>query len=376
MALSVQTTPVKPAHKIHTAEEALRLFRPERPVRPKRPGELGIRLFSYIITQRLKGRRRFPLVTMLEPLEACNLTCEGCGRIREYELILHRMLTLEECLQAVEASGAPIVSIAGGEPTMYPHLPELLAELVRRKYFVFCCTNGLLLEKVMQKVSPSKYLCWVLHLDGMEEQHDRSVARRGVWRIAMRAAKIALERGYRVCSNTTLFKGSNAEDLYELFETITQMGFEGIMLSAGYDFQMVPNQEVFLKRQESIEVFRRILAPDKVRRYRFYNNPLYLSFLRGERWYQCTAWSNPTYTILGWRKPCYPLADGHTQNVNELFSDALWERYGVGKDPRCANCMMHCGFESATIFAALKRPGDLVAMVKGILVNRSGIGAS
>lgn len=376
MSTVVKTTPAKPTPKINTAEEALRLFRPERPVRPKRPSELGTRLFSYIIAQRLKGRKRFPLVTMLEPLEACNLTCEGCGRIREYEPVLHRMLTLEECLQAVEASGAPIVSIAGGEPTMYPHLPELLAELVRRKYFVFCCTNGLLLEKVMQKVPPSQYLCWVIHLDGMEEQHDRSVARKGVWRVAMRASKRALEMGYRVCSNTTIFKGSPVEDLHQLFETVTQMGFEGIMLSAGYDFQMVPNQEVFLKRQESIEVFRRILAPDKVKRYRFYNNPLYLEFLRGERRYQCTAWSNPTYTIMGWRKPCYPLADSHTQDVRELFSESLWEKYGVGRDPRCANCMMHCGFESATIFGALRNPRDLVAMVRGILVNRSGIGAS
>ncbi|MFN3973748.1 MAG: radical SAM protein, partial [Dehalococcoidia bacterium] len=188
MATTARAAPAKPLPKLNTAAEALRLFRPEHPVRPKRPAQLGIRLFSYIIAQRMKGRRRFPLVTMLEPLEACNLTCEGCGRIREYEPVLHRMLTLEECLQAVEASGAPIVSIAGGEPTMYPHLPELLAELVRRKYFVFCCTNGILLEKVMQKVPPSKYLCWVIHLDGMEEQHDRSVARKGVWRVAMRAS--------------------------------------------------------------------------------------------------------------------------------------------------------------------------------------------
>jgi hopanoid biosynthesis associated radical SAM protein HpnH len=371
-------TPVrlKAPPPIATAEEALRLFRPERPVRPRRPAGMGVRLFTYILAQRLKGRKRFPLVTMLEPLEACNLTCEGCGRIREYEPVLHRMLTLEECLRAVEAAGAPIVSIAGGEPTIYPPLPHLLTELVRRKYYVFCCTNGLLLEKLLEKVPPSPYLCWVIHLDGMEELHDFFVARRGVWRTAMRAAKRALERGYRVCSNTTIFKGSRAEDLYELFETVTQMGFEGIMLSAGYDFQAVPNQDVFLKRRESIEVFRNLLAPERLRRYRFYNNPLYLAFLRGERSYQCTAWSNPTYTILGWRKPCYLLADTHASDVRELFSDDLWERYGVGKDPRCANCMMHCGFESATIFGALRRPGDMARMVLGILQNRSGLGAS
>ncbi|MBI4233681.1 MAG: adenosyl-hopene transferase HpnH [Chloroflexi bacterium] len=343
---------------------------------PKRPLGLGLRLFLYIARQKLRGRKRFPLVTMLEPLEACNLTCEGCGRIREYEPVIHRMLTLEECLKAVEDSGAPIVSIAGGEPTMYPQLPQLINELVRRKYFVYCCTNGILMERMLKKVPRSKYLCWVIHLDGMEEKHDISVARKGVWKVAMHAATAAIEQGYRVCSNATIFKGCDVEDLHQVFQLCTDMGFEGIMLSAGYDYQIVPNQDVFLKRQESIEYFKVLLADDKVQRHRFYNNPLYLDFLRGRRHYQCTAYSNPTYTIMGWRKPCYPLADGHTQNVNELFEEGLWERYGVGKDPRCANCMMHCGFESATIFGALRNPKDMLAMAKGVLLQKSGVGAS
>ena len=375
MTITTQAPPAR--ERIATAEEALKLFRPEMKGKPaRRPWELGVRLFTYILSQRLRGRKRFPLVTMLEPLEACNLTCEGCGRIREYEPVIHRMLTVEECLRAVEQSGAPIISVAGGEPTMYPQLPDLLSELARRRYFVYCCTNAILLERVMKKVPPSRYLCWVIHLDGMEEKHDISVARKGVWRIAMRASQRALEQGYRVCSNTTLFRGSDPDDLHQLFETVTQMGFEGIMVTGAYDYQAVPNQDVFLPRKEMVAVFQRVLADDKLKRFRFYNNPLYLDYLQGRRWYQCTAWSNPTYTIQGWRKPCYPLADGHTQEIRDLFTEELWEKYGVGKNPKCANCMMHCGFESATIFGALRNPRDMVALLKGMALRRSGIGAS
>ncbi|MSQ13048.1 MAG: adenosyl-hopene transferase HpnH [Dehalococcoidia bacterium] len=375
---TVQTIQVKKAQpKLKTAEEGLKEFMPEGMRRaPKRPVEIGIRLFAYLARQKLRGRKRFPLVTMLEPLEACNLTCEGCGRIREYEPVIHRMLTVEEALAAVEASGAPIVSIAGGEPTMYPHLPELINELVRRKYFVYCCTNGILLGKMMEQIPPSKYLSWVIHLDGMEEKHDVSVARRGVFRIAMRAAKKALERGYRVCSNTTLFRGADKKDLHQLFDLVTKMGFEGIMISAGYDFAMAPDQEMFLKRKESNALFQDLLDDESIRQFRFYNNPLYLDFLKGRRHYQCTAYSNPTYTIQGWRVPCYPLADRHTQDVNEIFKPELWDHYGPGKNPKCANCMMHCGFESATIFGALSNPKDMVVMAKGIIAGKSGVGAS
>ena len=364
--------------KVNSAAEALEMYRPQGVKGPsKRPVELALRLFSYVVRQWARRRRRFPLVTMLEPLEACNLTCEGCGRIREYEPVINRTLTVSQCLRAIEQSGAPIVSIAGGEPTMYAQLPELIAELVKRKIFVYCCTNGILLERMMKRIPPSKHLCWVIHLDGMEEQHDIAVSRPGVWRVAMQAASRALEAGYRVCSNTTLFHGSNASDLHQLFELVTEMGFEGVMVSGGYDYEAVPDQQLFLSRQESIQVFKRVLDKDAVKRFRFYNNPLYLDFLRGERWYQCTAWSNPTYTILGWRVPCYPLAEeGHTQDIGKLFEEELWERYGVGVNPKCTNCTMHCGFESATIFGAMKDPRALGTLVKGMATRRSGVGAS
>ena len=341
----------------------------------KRPLELSLRLAIYMLKNRMRGRKRFPLVTMLEPLEMCNLSCTGCGRIHEYKPVMDKMMSVSEAVTAVERSNAPIVSIAGGEPTIHPKIDQIIGELVARKYFVYCCTNGILLERVMRKVKPSKYLCWVVHMDGMEEKHDESVARAGVYKKAVASIDFALANGYRVCTNTTIFRGSDVEDLHSLFHTMTEMGVEGCMVSPGYDYEDAPHQEMFLTRQESIQAFKQILDPEKVKGMRLYNNPLYLDFLRGKRDYQCTAWSNPTYTVLGWREPCYPLADRHTQNLDDLFRDEVWQRYGVGKDPRCANCMMHCGFESATIFQAIGSPRDWLTLVKSGAAHKGGISA-
>ncbi len=338
-----------------------------------RPMEMAVRLGWYIVKNRLSGRKRFPLVTMLEPLEACNLACVGCGRIREYESVIDRMLTVEQCLAAVDESGAPIVSIAGGEPSMHPQIDEIVNRLVARKKFVYMCTNALLMERVMKKVPPSKYFCFVVHLDGMEEAHDRSVYRKGVFKIAVRGIKVALERGYRVATNTTVFNGVDEADLVKMFKMLTDMGVEGCMVSPGYQFDSVPNQNLFISRQQARKVFQRVLDPKH--KVRFYNNPLYLDFLRGKREYQCTAWSNPTYTILGWRQPCYLLGDKHTQSISDLLREDLWEHYGVGKDPRCANCLMHCGFESASIFGALSNPADALKMIKGGALQNSGVSA-
>ena len=343
-----------------------------------RPLELGLRVGWYLFVNRMiKRRKRFPLVTMLEPLEACNLACEGCGRIREYESVIHRQLTLEECLSAVEESGAPVVSIAGGEPTIWQPLPELVNELVRRKKFVYVCTNALMLGKIMKEIPPSKYFAWVIHLDGTGDHHDVAVSRKGVYQIAIKNAEKALELGYRVCSNTTLFNGSDPDDLHTLWEKTTAMGFEGAMVTAGYDYENVPNQQLFLKRQQAINVFKKVLDPAETKSIRFYNNPLYLQFLRGEREYEsCTAYTNPTYTIMGWRNPCYPLADEHTDKLSDLMTDEVWDRYGnAEKDSRCANCLMHCGFESTTIFGAMSNPKDAIAMVRSGAVTKSGITA-
>ena len=342
----------------------------------KRPLELALRVGVYILRNKLRGRRRFPLVTMLEPLEMCNLACVGCGRIHEYKSVMDKMMPVEEAVAAVEKSGAPIVSIAGGEPTIHPKIDQIINELVARKYFVYCCTNGLLLDRVMKKVKPSKYLSWVVHMDGMEEKHDESVARSGVFKKALAAIETALDNGYRVCTNTTIFRGSDVADLHNLFRTMTDIGVEGCMVSPGYDFEAAPDQDIFLTREESKAAFRRILDKDKIKGFRLYNNPLFLDFLRGKRDYQCTAWSNPTYTVMGWREPCYPLADRHTQELSDLYRDSVWDRYGVGKDPRCANCMMHCGFESATVFSAVSSPKDWVTLIKSGAAHNAGITAA
>ena len=340
---------------------------------PKRPLELAARVAWHIVKNKLRRKKRFPLVTMLEPLEKCNLACEGCGRIREYEPVLDRMLSVRQCLDAVEESGAPIVSIAGGEPTLHPRIHDIVSGIIARKRFVYMCTNALLMERVMKRIPPSKYFCFVVHLDGMEAAHDKSVYRKGVFRIATRAMRAALDAGYRVTTNTTVFNGVDEEDVIEMFRMVTEMGVEGAMVSPGYQFEDVPNQDLFISRERARAVFANVLDPK--RGIRFYNNPLYLDFLRGEREYDCAAWSNPTYTVMGWREPCYLIGDRHASRFSDLMRDDLWERYGVGKDPRCANCMMHCGFESASIFGAASNPKDALAMLKSGAVRGSGVGA-
>ena len=229
---------------------------------------------------------------------------------------------------------------------------------------------------MLTKIPPSKYLCWVVHMDGMEEMHDESVARKGVFKKAVQVMELALSQGYRVCTNTTIFKNSDVEDLWEMFRLVKDIGVEGSMISPGYDFEDAPIQDMFLNRQESRNIFKKLLDPTKTQGMKFYNNPLYLNFLQGEREYQCTAWSNPTYTVLGWRKPCYPLADEHVQDVDELYEADLWQKYGVGNDPRCANCMMHCGFESATIFKAISTPKDWATLIKSGAARKGGITAA
>ena len=329
---------------------------------------IGLRIARHIWSKRLAGHVRFPIVTMLEPLETCNLSCTGCGRVREYResvIDLNKMVPVEKCLQVVQEAGAPVVSIAGGEPLIHPQIKEIVAGIIAQKRYVFLCTNGLLMERAMEKIKPSKYFCWVVHLDGMAEQHDCWVERKGTWEKAMRAIERALEAGYRVCTNSTIFKDSDVDDLHTLFQRLTDLGIEGIMISAGFPYESISNQDIFLERQTSVHVFQQALAPE--RRFSFYNNPLYLEFLRGERDYPCRAWTNPTYTPLGWRKPCYLIVDEHTDELGELMEADLWEHYGPGRDPRCASCTMHSGYEGGIIQQAFTSPADFVDLVRGFL---------
>ncbi|MEW5825601.1 MAG: adenosyl-hopene transferase HpnH [Candidatus Bipolaricaulota bacterium] len=329
-----------------------------------RPFALDVAVARHIAGRSLRRTRRYPLVTMLEPLEACNLSCTGCGRIREYRDVLDRRLSTQDCLAAVRAAGAPIVSVSGGEPLLHVEIAEIVEALRDDGRFVYLCTNGLLLQETLDRLPPSRQLCFVVHLDGTEEVHDRVTGRPGTYRTALAAIRDALARGHRVCTNTTLFHGSDAEDLHALFFTLQSLGVEGLMVSPGYAYEDVVDRDQFLARREAVAAFRRVLDPSKG--LPFYNNPLYLDFLRGERDYPCAAWTTVTYTVLGWRLPCYAIADRHVEHVEELFDESVWESYGPGIDARCANCMMHSSFEGASILAALRRPRDLVRVACGV----------
>jgi len=328
-----------------------------------RPFRLGLSVARHLVGRVARRAGRFPLVTMLEPLEACNLTCTGCGRVREYRDVIDRRLAVDECLAAVRASGAPIVSISGGEPLLHARIGEIVRAVTADRRFIYLCTNGLLLQEKLDLFEPSARLAFVVHLDGTESAHDRMTERSGTYSTAVAAIREAVARGHRVCTNTTLFYGSDVGDLQALFGTLVDLGVEGLMVSPGYSYEDVPNQDLFLRRQESIAVFREVLDPSKG--FPFYNSPLYLDFLRGEREYDCAAWTTVTYTVLGWRLPCYAIADRHVDDIGELFADDVWDRYGPGRDPRCAHCMMHSSFEGASILDALRRPRALARLARG-----------
>jgi hopanoid biosynthesis associated radical SAM protein HpnH len=330
----------------------------------RRPFALDVAVARHIAGNKLRRRKRFPFVTMLEPLEACNLACAGCGRVREYRDVIDRRLSVDECVSAVRASGAPIVSISGGEPLLHREIGSIVSALRDDGRFLYLCTNGLLLEEKLDLFSPSRQLCFVVHLDGTEATHDRVTERPGTYRTALAGIREALARGHRVCTNTTLFHGSDVADLHSLFGTLEEIGVEGLMVSPGFAYGDVANRDLFLERAESIEVFRRVLDPAKG--FPFYNNPLYLDFLRGDRSYPCAAWTTVTYTVLGWRLPCYAIADRHVASVEELFADEIWLTYGSGIDARCGNCMMHSSFEGASILDALRRPAALLRVARGV----------
>ena len=302
----------------------------------------------YVLRQKLTGNTRYPLVLMLEPLFRCNLACAGCGKIQYPEHVLQRRLTPEECWAAAEECGAPIVSIPGGEPLIHPDMPEIVRGLVARKKYVYLCTNALLLERKLDEYTPSKYLTFSIHMDGLREEHDIAVCRDGVYDIALRAIKAALARGFRVTTNTTLFDGANPERVRTFFDRMMELGVEGMMISPGYSYQKAPDQEHFLRRHRVTELFGAILK-DRKKHWRFNQSPLFLEFLMGKRDYQCTPWGNPTYNIFGWQRPCYLLQDGYAPTFKALMETTDWDRYGTGRNEQCADCMVHCGYEATAV---------------------------
>jgi hopanoid biosynthesis associated radical SAM protein HpnH len=337
----------------------------------------SIKVGSYVMKQRIMGVEKYPLVLMLEPLFRCNLECAGCGKIQFPEEILKKRLTVQECIDAVEESGVPVVSIPGGEPLMHPEMPEIVAELVKRKKFIYLCTNALLLERRLNEFTPSKYLTFSIHLDGLEKTHDRMVCREGVFKTATSAIRAAKAKGFRVTTNTTVFDGEKPEEFHEFFDFLmNELETDGIMISPGYAYQKAPDQEHFLRMERSKELFREILRPstDKVsakrqKKWKFNQSPFFLDFLTGEKIYQCTPWGSPCRNVFGWQRPCYLLSDGYTKTFKELMETTDWDSYGRGRDPRCADCMVHCGYEPTSVLDATKNPLNMLKAAKETLLG-------
>ena len=328
------------------------------------------RLGKYILTQTLKGNKHYPLVLMLEPLFQCNLRCKGCGKINQSPAVLNQRLSFDECISAVEECGAPIVSIPGGEPLLHPEMPAIVKELIRRKKFVYLCTNGILIPERISEFKPSPYLTFNIHLDGLEEIHDRVVCKQGVFQSAVRAIKLLKSKGFRVNTNTTLFGGQTPEKAAEFFDFLTDLGVDGMTLSAAFSYEAAADQDSFLTREQSKKLFREIFKLRKGKKWDFSHSSFYLDFLAGNQNYSCSPWGNPCRSVHGWQRPCYLLEDGFVSTYKELMEQTDWDKYGVGNDPRCANCMVHCGFEPTAVSDSVKRPikGAMLAL-KGVKVD-------
>jgi len=319
----------------------------------------GYRVGRYILERRLRGQKRYPLVLMLEPLFQCNLACYGCGKIDYPKEILQRRMSVADALHAVDECGAPIVSIAGGEPLIHKEMPQIVAGIVKRKKYVYLCTNALLMAKHIDEYQPSPYLTFSLHLDGNRRRHDESVCQEGVFDKVVEAISLARAKGFRVTINCTLFNSAAPDEVAEFFDAAMALGIEGITVSPGYSYQHAPRQDVFLGRTVSKRLFREIFkrGRERARRWSFNHSSLFLDFLAGNQAYQCTPWSNPTYNIFGWQRPCYLLTDeGRASSYRSLMEETDWERYGVGRNPRCDNCMAHCGYEGTAVADAFAHP--------------------
>jgi hopanoid biosynthesis associated radical SAM protein HpnH len=329
---------------------------------------------TYVLGQRLRGRKQYPLVLMLEPLFRCNLACAGCGKIQYPAHILKRDLSVEECLKAVDECGAPMVSIPGGEPLLHPQIAELVRELVKRRKYIYLCTNALLLKEKLEAgwFTPSKYLTFSVHMDGQEENHDFAVCREGTYQKAISGIRLAVERGFRVTTNTTLFDGADPNSVRAFFDEMMDLGVEGMMVSPGYAYDKAPDQTGFLKRKNTHELFEMILSnrKDGRRRWRFNQSALFLEFLMGKRDFECTPWGSPAYNIFGWQKPCYLLQEGYVDTFEELMRDTQWERYGrASGNPKCQNCMVHCGYEPSAVDYTFSGVPGLWATVKAMVFN-------
>src|SRR5664279_4960202 len=325
---------------------------------------------SYVLKQKIQGRRRYPLVLMLEPLFRCNLACAGCGKIQYPAHVLKQQLTPEECFRAVDECGATMVSIPGGEPLMHSQIAEIVEGLVARKKYIYLCTNALLLQEKLHLFKPSKYLSFSVHVDGQKEHHDFSVCREGGYELALDGIRAAVEAGFRVTTNTTLFDGADPNSVRQFFDEMMDVGVESMMVSPGYSYDKAPDQKHFMGRARIRRMFRAMLSNRK-KSWRFNQSPLFLEYLMGKRSYKCTPWGMPTYNIFGWQKPCYLLQDGYADTFSELMQATEWHNYGTESgNPKCANCMVHSGYEASAVNDTFGSISGFFATVRATLFNR------
>ncbi|MCF8105368.1 MAG: adenosyl-hopene transferase HpnH [Desulfohalobiaceae bacterium] len=315
-----------------------------------------MRVGSFILGQIIRGRRRFPLVLMLEPLFRCNLNCPGCGKIAQSQGVLNTEMSLEDCLGAVEECGAPIVSIPGGEPLLHPHIQDIVAGIIKRRRFVYLCTNGLLVPQKMHLFNPSAYLTFNFHIDGLQKRHDSLVDCPGAFERAMSSIRLLLAQEFRVTTNTTLYAGVDLGEVARLFDFLTELGVEGLTVSPGFNYEAASAADQFLQRQDSREFFSRLFSLARGRGWRFNHSSLYLRFLAGEDNYRCSPWGTPTRNIFGWQRPCYLLPDGYAKSFQELMQATSWESFGNDRDERCRDCMVHCGFEPSAVLDSVSHP--------------------
>ena len=316
------------------------------------PLRQSLRIGAYLAQQKLRRREKFPLLVELEPLFQCNLKCPGCGKIQQPDHLLRQRMPVEQAVGAMLECGTPMVSIAGGEPLIHPEIDEIVRQLVARKKFVYLCTNALLFEKHIDKFKPSPYFAWTFHIDGLREAHDRAVAREGVFDKVVAAIRLAKQRGFRVTTNSTFFTYATPQDVRSVLDFLNdEMKVDQMMISPGYAYEKAPDQEHFLGVEHTRELFRAAFADGRRQHWRLNHTPLFLDFLEGKVDFGCTAWAIPSYSLLGWQRPCYLLSDGYVPTYKELIETTAWEKYGRGRDPRCENCMAHCGYEPTAVFA-------------------------
>jgi hopanoid biosynthesis associated radical SAM protein HpnH len=334
------------------------------------PLGLTASMAGYLVRKGLSGEKKYPLVMMLEPLHACNLTCTGCWRIREYKSTINESLTVDECLKGVDECGAPIVSICGGEPLIYPEIGRLASEILARNKHIYLCTNGMFIRKRLRDFKPTSRFFFNVHLDGLEKTHDICVERDGVFREAIEGIKVAKAAGFLVSSNTTVYKETDIEEIAELFAYLQTLGVDGHMISPAYSYAAVMTKEIFMSRAEIREKFKQ--ASQLLERYNIVTSPIYMEYLRGERELMCTAWGNPTYNPRGWKGPCYLMTDAHHETFKELIDNTPWEKYGRGRDPRCEDCMVHAGYEASAVIGGNKKFGDTWKMLSWTISGRMG----